>query len=567
MTKSPHSPQIQRDCVHVADVLKDVAWGRALLGGDDRSVRAYVNAARIVNKFGGELPAAFASGELAAVRGIGKSTLAIVGLALADQPVPALQQVREQVPAGLFAAKSIKGLGPNRLRTLWRDLGLTDLAEIEYACTENRLADLKGFGPTVQHSILSALQDARDRAGQMRVDRAWSVALAAIESIKSQPGVREAWAVGPLRRGHEVVPGVQLAVRLDPDSGKDTDAVAAALGNAKTTVHVGTDPRTFGALVALCNAGDAHLLRLQERAASLQIQLSSAGLRRDGGLLDTPDEAAFYSALGVHPTPVERRDSDDALVPLDQPAPELVTFADLRGALHNHTTASDGIHSLEQMRDAAAIRGLRYLGISDHSQAAAYAGGLSVERLVAQRLEIAALNTQGHACTLLSGVESDILRDGALDYDDADLDALDVVVASVHNRFGQDGAAMTERMVRAAAGKRGDIIGHPTGRLLLGRPAADVDIDRLLAACAESHTAVELNANPQRLDLSAEHLQKAVAIGCKVSIAADAHAAAGLDCLALGIAVARRAGVKANAVINCMELGELREWIATRRTA
>lgn len=243
----------------------------------------------------------------------------------------------------------------------------------------------------------------------------------------------------------------------------------------------------------------------------------------------------------------------------------LVTRSDLRGALHNHTIASDGTATLEQMRDAAAARGLTYLGISDHSVSAFYARGLDHERLLEQARTIATMEANG--CTLLSGVESDILQDGALDYADDVLSELDLVIASVHRRHAQTAEQMTARMVAAAQNPWTAVVGHPTGRLLLGRDPSEYDMGAFLDACATHGCAVELNANPHRLDLNERHLAMAKERGLLVSIAADAHSVDELDHLDYGITIARRAGLTAEDVLNARSLGELSAWLGERRSA
>ncbi|MCP4919091.1 MAG: PHP domain-containing protein [Proteobacteria bacterium] len=239
----------------------------------------------------------------------------------------------------------------------------------------------------------------------------------------------------------------------------------------------------------------------------------------------------------------------------------MVRRSDLQGALHNHTSASDGRNTLAEMKAAAEEQGLSWLGISEHSQTASYAGGLTVERLRAQVKAIAALNAQG-GCELLTGVESDILQDGSLDYAAEVLDELDVVVASVHNRHGQGGAAMTERMLRAARHPSTTLFGHPTGRLLLGRPPPEVDMAALLDACAEAGTAIELNASAHRLDLSARHLAMARARGVTIIINPDAHSIRELANLEFGVSIARRAGLGPDDVLNSRSIDEVRAWLA-----
>ncbi|TNF35252.1 MAG: PHP domain-containing protein, partial [Deltaproteobacteria bacterium] len=309
----------------------------------------------------------------------------------------------------------------------------------------------------------------------------------------------------------------------------------------------------------------AHVAALEAHAAEQGALFGPVGLYRGSERVPCPEEAGVYAALGLHPTAPERREEGVPLLALGKARPRLLRREDLRGALHNHTTASDGVHGLTVMRDAARLLGLGWLGVSEHSQSAAYAGGLEPAALERQLAEIARLNGDDAGCTLLTGVESDILRDGELDYADALLARLDVVVASVHTRFRQTPEEMTRRMVNAASNPWADVIGHPTGRLLLGRPASEYDVEALIDACAASGCALELNANPQRLDLGPRYLAMAKERGVKVSIAADAHSAPALSHLDFGVTVARRAGLTPEDVLNGLTLPELRAWLAPRK--
>ena len=557
----------------VVEALQRIGFGYELLGANPMRTRAYVNGARTVKKLGNRLEEAYASGELAKVKGIGKGLLETIGAVLEGRQVAALDEVESKIPAGLFEVRRIPGLGPKKIGVLWKELGLTSVPEIEYACNENRLVELSGFGPLTQDKVKEAIVALAQTAGRYRLDQAaeaWAFVAHAVD----------AELVGEFRRGCESVTEVAaVAAGLSMDAAADAmhsvadtvlvagDTVKCSVASIPVRLIVVADPADLGAAVAWHTGSDQHVEQLVRRAASGGLELSQEGLREGGALVSCPDEASLYAALGLQAPPAERREAGLPLVDAGAAAEALVTREDLQGALHNHTTASDGISSLSAMRAAAGAAGLRYLGISDHSQSAGYAGGLPPQVLLGQVATILAMNGEADApCQLLTGVESDILGDGGLDYEPDVLAALDVVIASVHARSRLDRTAMTARMIKAARDPWSDVIGHPTGRLILGRAASDYDVPAFLNACAESGCAVELNANPQRLDLDEGHLAMAKARGIKVSIAADAHSVAALDHLDYGVIVARRAGLTADDVLNAMPLPALRSWLADRRS-
>ena len=512
----------------VASVLARLAFAYELLD-EPYKARAFNGAVWPIRSLDEDLRQALQSGRLSRMRGVGSAVVRVVQQVLAGQEPPELADLEERLPAGVLALRRVRGLGPKKVKALWKDLGVASLAELEYACTENRLVALSGFGQKTQDKVLASVQQLRAAEGRFTRDRVRAVHDAVV------PGLREACerviAVGSWRRGEELVDGLDLLVVGDAQVPDQVDGVPLRVQRSSAG--------RFGTDAILATGPQSHLDAL-------------------GELIEAPHEAEVYAALGWHVTPPELR-GGGRLVPLAEPRPPLLRRADLLGALHNHTTASDGRNSLAEMKAGAEAQGLTYLGISEHSQTASYAGGLSVEALLAQTQAIAALNAQG-GCQLLTGIESDILRDGSLDYERDVLEGLDVVVASVHNRHGQGGEAMTERMVRAVP--RAHLIGHPTGRLLLGRPPTDVDVAALLAACAESGTAIELNASAHRLDLHERHLAMARERGVLVAISPDAHSVRELANLDFGVSIARRAGLRPQDVLNTRPLGELRAWLA-----
>ncbi|MFK7987447.1 MAG: helix-hairpin-helix domain-containing protein [Sandaracinaceae bacterium] len=537
----------------VTDALERLAFAAELL--DDRRARSFGAASWAVRNLDGEVSAMHASGELAKTRGIGKATHEVIGEVLRGERPARLVELEAKLPAGLFAVRKVKGLGPKKVKALWRELGVTGLAELAYACNENRLVDLKGFGKKTQDKVLAQIREIEQNAGLHRRDRAEALLAPVVEALDAMGvGVR---VVGDYARGLPLVRELGVLV-ADADTERARDE--AKQGEVEVTVHAAPAAQ-LGAAEVWLTSSDGHRASLERRARSRGLTFTPAGMTGDD---PCPRPEDFYAALGLLPTPVERRDDDVPLVEVGRSAPRLVRREDLRGALHNHTVASDGSATLEEMRAAAEQAELEYLGISEHSVTAFYARGLDTERLRAQLEAVRALN-ETPGCVLLTGVESDILSEGQLDYEDGLLASLDVVVASVHGRLSADPDVMTARMVEAASQPYADIIGHPTGRLLLGRAPSTYDMERFLDTCVETGTAVELNANPARLDLGVEHLRMAKERGVRVSISADAHSTRELEHLAHGIAVARRAGLTAEDVLNTRSEGELRQWLAARR--
>ncbi len=479
------------------------------------------------------------SSSMATLPGMSPPVMSVVDDALAERPSPILQELRRTLPEGLFALRRVKGLGPKKVASLWRDLGIESLGELEYACRENRLITLDGFGEKTQASILEQLNTIAAEAGLMRRDAAMTLAAPVLLALAND-GARAVLA-GGLRRGQELVDDAVVV---------STQTTSAPLP-ARLTLIV-CEPKYFGAALIRATGSVEHVAALEARANAMGLHFDT---------IESEEESGVYEALGLLPTEPEQREGG-VLIEKGQARPRLLQASDLHGALHNHTTASDGADDLATMLSAARAYGLRWFGISDHSVAASYAHGLDGKRLKAQRAEIEAAVTD---VVCFSGIESDILAEGQLDLDDADLEPCDVVIASMHQRYGLRGSAQTARLVRAARHPLVDVVGHPTGRLLLSRAPADFDVSELIEACAEGGTALELNANPARLDLAEQWLRLAKSLGVKISIAADAHAAAELKNLEHGVALARRAGLGPDDVLNTLSADELRRWVAERR--
>ncbi len=541
-----------------SNVLSRMAFALEILEGPTPRARTYGAASRTVFQLEGDLAELRQSGALDRVRGLGPTCLAVIDDVIAGREPAELQELESKIPEGLFAIRKIKGLGPAKIRALYEGMGITTLGELEHACRENRLVTLPGFGEKTQANVLAGVQAERRHDGLHLRDAALEMANELLG--RSANGAR-AVIVGDLATGAELVSTIAVLVE---SAAATREEVPLGEGVSGIVFRAPTD--RFGVVLVRETSDAAHFASLSARAAELGFTLDAQRLARAGETVAIASDGALYDALDLCVVPVEVRREGTVLARRGHAPRELVARGDIRGALHNHTLASDGTATLAEMRAAAIAWGLSYLGISEHSQSADYARGLTRERIAAQLAEIATMNAEGASCTILGGIESDILADGALDYPDDVLATLEVVIASSHRRFSLDRERSTARMVRAASSPRTDILGHPTGRLLLGRPPLDLDMDALLAACAANGCAVELNGSAHRLDFGVRELGMAKERGILVSIAADAHATGEIaEHLAHGIAVARRAGLTPDDVLNTRPLSALREWLIARR--
>jgi DNA polymerase (family 10) len=516
----------------VSKLLREAALIHALVGSERMGKALGACSWAVGSLSAEELEQRHSDRTLTDVRGIGTASARVIAEILDTGAVARVQVLKPHVPAGVLELARVRGLGPSKVKVVWKQLGVTSLGELEQACLENRLLALPGFGVKTQDKVLAGVQRALGDAGLFRRDEVER----AVEQLRPMlDGAVERWSVvGAYRRGDVLVDGLRVLIAGDA-------AVPAVVAEVPVTaLRCGLED--FGVQQIRHTGPDAHV----------------AALDLDG--VQGVDEDSVYAALGFHAPSPERRGAP--LVPLARPRPRLVRREDLRGALHNHTVDSDGRHTLQEMQAAAAEAGLTYLGISEHSQSAAYARGMQPERLRDQIERIHAMAPGG--CVLLTGVESDVLRDGSLDYSDDELAQLDVVVASVHQRFQLSPQYTTARMIRAARNPHADVMGHPTGRLLKGRPENVFDMEAWLQVCAETGVAVELNCSPRRLDLDVPWLVRCKELGVPVSISADAHSVSELGNLRYGITLARAAGLGPHDVLNTRSVDELREWLAAR---
>ena len=555
----------------IARQLTEAARLLDVLNEDPFRSRAYANAARALEAYDGDLAELADQGELTRIKGIGKGLASEIVAEPVDGVLPLLADLRSRVPAGVRDLFRVSGLGASKVRALWQ-AGITSLEALVAAVEAGEVQQLKGFGKTSAASFAEGARFAlaararvrRDQAEAALVELGWALE-------EALPGAAPT-VVGEFRRGLETVGEVELVIggvaldALVPVARRVLDDVSVHAadphGGARLEgSYQGVPVRWFpvpreaaGAAIAVRTGGDAFVAWLRDRAAAQGATLSGDGLGRDDERIATPTEADLFAALELPHVAPELREAPDPT-----PVDDLIARTDIRGVVHNHSTWSDAEHSLREMVAAARAKGFRYLAMADHSRTSYYAGGLTEDRVRRQSDEIRAIRAEladeGAEFDLLHGIEVDILPDGSLDYDDEILALLDYAVVSVHQQFTLSRAEQTARIVAAVQNPYADILGHPTGRLLLQRPEYDVDLDAVIDACAATGTVIEINANPRRLDLDWRWAKVAKERGCAFAIDPDAHHVDGFDDLRYGVAVARKAGLTAGDVVTAEPTG------------
>lgn len=557
------------DRERIADALEEFALLLEMKGESPFKTRAYANAADLLRSLDQDLGGLVREGRLTSLKGIGKALSEKISALYLTGTLPALDDLRAQVPQARAIREFLRipGLGIKKARVLAESLQATSLGELEYACRENRLLELPGFGARAQEKILQGIGRLREYSRRLLLNDAARISETIAQAIGRLAGVREVLVAGPLRRSRETIDALAL-VTVGGDAGSIRAAVSGLPGVQSADAGGGTriaatlqggvplslviaEPGGRAAALLDATGSAEHVEALRRRAAGLGFELRPDGLYRDGHPRDTPDEEGLYAALDMAFVPPELREGDAAVaLAIDHRLPALVREQDLRGILHVHSTWSDGRLTIEEIVRRCADLGYEYIGISDHSRSARYARGLSVESLRQQQLQIDAAREAHPEIRVLKGSEVDILPDGTLDYPDEVLATFDFVVASVHSLFTLPEEEQTRRILRALRHPRTTILGHPTGRLLLARDPYPVDLEAVMRVASEEGVWVELNAHPSRLDLDGAACRRLRELGGRVAIDPDAHDAEGLGHARFGVGVARRAGLTAADVLN-----------------
>ncbi|MDF1525826.1 MAG: DNA polymerase/3'-5' exonuclease PolX [bacterium] len=565
----------------ISNALDEASVLMELAGDNPFRVRAYSNASRIVRAYAGDLAEAVADGSIRSIKGIGPAIAGDIAELLESDDPPFLQELRSRFPEGVLGMLRIPGLGPKKIRALMEELDITSIGELEYACKENRLLELPGFGAKTQENILKGIASLTAYAGRYLADTVRAEADQIAHALREVQGAQRVEVAGSLRRRKEVVKDMDIVASGDP--GPLMDAVAAhslveevtARGDTKLTAHLRSglnlDLRvvpdaSFPYTLQHFSGSKEHNIALRGRAHALGLKSNEYGLFKGEKNIPCKGEEDIYKKLGLAFIPPELREDMGEFEAAEKgELPELVEPEDLKGALHVHTIASDGSATLEEMVQAARDLGLSYIGITEHSASARYARGLEPERVTREADLIDRLNHKIKDFVILKGIESDILPDGSLDYPDEVLASFDFVIGSVHSNFTMQEKEMTARICRALENPYLDILGHPTGRLLLTREPYAVDMEQVLTCAAKHNKAIELNAHPYRLDIDWRLLPQAKKLGIKIAICPDAHSTAELGYTFYGLGVARKGWLEKEDVLNSLTADELRSYFANRR--
>ncbi|TLV03777.1 PHP domain-containing protein [Dyadobacter luticola] len=562
----------------IVEILELTAKLMELHGADPFKIKGYGVAAFYLDKYKeGELQL-MTEQELVKLQGVGKSTAGKIMQIAQTGTFPELEELISNTPLGVMEMFNIKGIGPKKIGVLWKELGIDNLHELELACLNGTVAKVKGFGGSTQQKILESLAFLKDQAGKLRMDKAEAVANVIVNDLKKS--FEQVHAAGDLRRKAEIVDNIKILV--------STDSPALLQNTIGEIDYLVQNEKQSSPFVWRGNVQDVavsiEIVAVSPERTVSELFLETADgehlgyagtngstIWRNAYYENAESEEAIYQKAGLpYIVPEMREGAGEFAWAETHTADQLVTWDDLKGILHNHSTYSDGQHTLEQMAVHCRDLGFEYLGIADHSQTAVYAQGLTIEEVLKQHEEIAKLNARFAAenpekpFKILKGIESDILGDGSLDYPTEILASFDYIVASVHSNLTMTQEKATARLLKAIENPYTTILGHPTGRLLLSREGYPIDHKVIIDACAEHQVVIEINASPWRLDLDWRWISYCMEKGVLLSINPDAHAMEGYLDMHYGVANARKGGLTRDMTFNAFSLEEMEKYLKAR---
>jgi DNA polymerase (family 10) len=568
----------KKDVIHLLEM---IATYMELKGENSFKVSAFRKAAaalEVDERSLGEIS------DFTSIAGIGKGTSAVIDEYISEGSSTVLMELKEEVPAGLIPLLQLPGLGGKKIAKLYQELGIEDVSSLEEACRSGSVQALPGFGKKTEEKILNAIANAGTRPERLPLSYMLPIAEDIEAELSTFPEIHQFSRAGSLRRMRETIKDLDFIISTNhPDAVKQKLLMLPKIkeiigaGETKVSLTFALDydisidfrlvkPEEFITTLHHFTGSKDHNIRMRQLAKDRGEKISEYGVEKveTGEMLTFASEEAFFKHFDLPFIPPEIRE-DGKEVDTFSGHEELIELKCIKGDLHMHSTWSDGAHTMEEMVNACRARGYQYMAITDHSQYLKVANGLTRERLVKQRDEIKILNEKYDDILILSGVEMDILPDGTLDFEDDLLAEMDFVIASIHSAFSQSREKIMARLKTALHNGHVDLIAHPTGRKIGQRPGYDVDIELLIELAKETNTALELNANPNRLDLSAENLRKAQDAGVKILINTDAHKMDTLNHMEIGISAAKKGWIKKSTVINALDKNDLLEFLHNRK--
>jgi len=564
-----------------------------ILGEDPFRINSYRKVSRAVAELPTDVGILLEDGRLAKTPGIGKSILAKIQEFVASNRITAHEELLERIPPSLLELLHIPGMGPKGVKAVYEGLHVKGLDDLKRVVEDGSLATLPGFGQKKAAAIQRGIEFLEKSTGRIRLDQAMEAAEMVCACLRGLSGVKRVEAAGSLRRRAETIGDVDILVATGKGKSKSRtspekiiqsftqasfvervlasgDTKGSAIIQTETTpvqVDVRVVPaESFGAALQYFTGSKQHNVRLREIAIKSKLKLNEYGLFDGDKQVAGATEEGIYKKLGLDPVPpLLREDRGEVEAARSHALPELVQIEDIRGDFHMHTLASDGRNEIEQMVGAARGLGYEFLCITDHSESSVIANGQSPKRLAKQIEQIRRIGAKLKGITLLAGAEVDILADGSLDFDDKLLADLDYVVASIHSGMTSPREKVTMRTLKAMESPYVSCIGHPTGRLLGQREAMDLDIAAVIEQAAQTHTALEINANPYRLDLKDLHCKMAAEAGVKLAIGTDAHSTEGLGLMHFGVATAGRGWATKDDILNTLSPAKLKSWLRAKR--
>ena len=569
----------------LSDLFDQMADIMEILGEDRFRIGTYRRVARIISDMPTDVETLLATGQLAQTPGVGKSSLAKIEEFVRTGAITAHQQWLTKIPPSLLELLTIPGMGPKGVKAVYENLKVTTIAELKGAIKNGSVAQMPGFGDKKAAAIAKGIAFLEKSTGRIRLDQARQAADLVTGFLRNLTSIQKIVLAGSLRRRAETIGDVDILVAAK--KGKQIiqaftqahfvqEPLAAGPTKGSAIIQTATCPvhidvrvvakESFGAAAQYFTGSKQHNVRLREIAVKAKLKLNEYGLFKADKMIAGSVEEEIYQKLGLdYIDPLLREDRGEVDAAKTHTLPQLIEFEDIKGDLHVHTNASDGDCDISELAKAARDMGYKYICITDHSKSSAIANGLSPKRLARQIKQIHKLNEQLKGITILAGTEVDVLADSSIDFDNKLLADLNFVIAAIHSGLAGPREKVTTRTLKAMDNPYVNCIAHPTGRLIGRREPMDIDIAAIIEHAAQTHTALEVNANPWRLDLKDVHCRMAVEAGVKLAIETDAHSTAGLSLMGYGVATAARGWATKADVLNTLSAAKIKNWVRSKR--